>query len=147
MMIEKADTDKDGKISKAEWDATQEPPKEKTLEEKAAEKFKAMDQNADGALTEDDLIAVLAGDNDKPTAEEKAGYKEQAAGYIKHTDTDGDGKVSPKEYEAAVKKQAAAEEEEEKAAAKVAEEEAKDAAAAESRDGAKKADLPAKDEK
>ena len=149
MMIDEADADKDGKISKAEWDATHEP-KEKTLEEKAAEKFKAMDRNADGALTRADLVAVLAGGNDKPTAEEKAEFKDQARDYIKQTDGDGDGKISLKEYTAAVKKQAEEEAEQAKEAAAKEAADAKAAAAPESKDNAKTADAPAapaKDEK
>ena len=51
-MFAKLDTDKDGKISKAEFMAS---PAAKKDEAKATERFGKMDKNADGSLTKDEM--------------------------------------------------------------------------------------------
>ncbi|WP_395752046.1 EF-hand domain-containing protein [Prosthecobacter sp.] len=51
-MFAKLDTDKDGKISKAEFMAS---PGAKKDEAKAAERFGKMDKNSDGSLTKDEM--------------------------------------------------------------------------------------------
>ena len=51
-MLKKLDTDKDGKVSKAEWLAS---PQAKKDEAKATERFGKMDKNSDGSLTLEEL--------------------------------------------------------------------------------------------
>ncbi len=51
-MMKKLDTDKDGKVSKAEWLAS---PAAKKDEAKATERFGKMDKNSDGSLTLEEL--------------------------------------------------------------------------------------------
>lgn len=51
-MLKKLDTDKDGKVSKAEWLAS---PNAKKDEAKATERFGKMDKNSDGSLTLEEL--------------------------------------------------------------------------------------------
>lgn len=51
-MLKKLDTDKDGKISKAEFLAS---PNAKKDEAKATERFGKMDKNSDGSLTLEEL--------------------------------------------------------------------------------------------
>ena len=53
-LIKKLDTDKDGKISKAEWLAS---PQAKKDEAKATERFGKLDKNADGFITLDEFTA------------------------------------------------------------------------------------------
>ena len=51
-MLKKLDTDKDGKVSKAEWMAS---PNAKKDEAKATERFGKMDKNSDGSLTLEEM--------------------------------------------------------------------------------------------
>jgi Ca2+-binding EF-hand superfamily protein len=51
-MLKKLDTDKDGKVSKAEFLAS---PNAKKDEAKATERFGKMDKNSDGSLTLEEL--------------------------------------------------------------------------------------------
>ena len=75
--IKHFDTDNDGKVSKAEFKGP-------------AEKFTELDKNGDGFITADEVPQAPAG-----------GMHE---GFIKHFDTDNDGKVSKAEFKGPAEK-------------------------------------------
>jgi EF-hand domain pair len=78
------DTNKDGFVDRAEWKAGQEV------------RFKELDTNSDGKLTQDELFArtPAAGNNVLPTDRQ---VQRQAA-YFRLLDTDKDGFVSKAEF-------------------------------------------------
>jgi len=76
--MEKIDTNHDGVISDAEWNAARDA------------RFKALDANGDGTLSSDEMAA----------AAKKRGAEREAR-MFKRVDTNGDGKISKAEYDAA----------------------------------------------
>jgi Ca2+-binding EF-hand superfamily protein len=91
-MMDRIDTDHDGKISDAEW---------KTATDK---RFAKADVNSDGFVTEDELKAA----HDKHSTEQAARRAEMRTKHS-HTmftrmDTNGDGKLSKGEFEAGSQK-------------------------------------------
>ncbi len=77
-MIEKADTNKDGAVSRAEFDAVH------------AARFAELDTNADGMITKEEMQAVREAKRSKRRAERFA-----------RVDTNGDGQISMAEQDAA----------------------------------------------
>lgn len=85
-----ADTNQDGRISRAEANASQE----KT--------FKHMDTNGDGQLDAHEFDAGQSGLSADADAEERSRRKRVIGGWFKNMDTDGSGTISRSEYRKAL---------------------------------------------
>lgn len=94
---QRADTDKDGTISRAEFMA------------RADQRFAKLDANGDGQLSGDELGGrggnrLMAADTNKDGKISKAEYMAQAAERFAKLDANGDGKISPDEMKAAMER-------------------------------------------
>lgn len=87
------DTNKDGAVSRAEWDAHQ----------RTNDPFARMDSNKDGLLTKAEMQARRSGRHGGGHGE-KRGWAGNPAAFFAKTDSDGDGSISPAEWEAAGRK-------------------------------------------
>lgn len=79
---QKADTNNDGVVDRAEFDA------------QGAERFKAIDVNGDGFATQDEMKAF----HEAQRAKFEAGKGDMAAKFMKRLDKDNDGKISAAEW-------------------------------------------------
>lgn len=90
-MLRRADTDKDGKVTEAEFKTA--------FPDAPAERFKMLDRNGDGALTEADMPAGREG-AEKGLASGQ-NWEKFRDGLIASADKDGDKKATPEEIKAA----------------------------------------------
>jgi Ca2+-binding EF-hand superfamily protein len=79
---QKADTNKDGSIDRAEFDA------------QGAERFKAIDANGDGSITSDEMKAF----HEARRAKFEAAKGDMGGKFLKRFDKDNDGKISAAEW-------------------------------------------------
>jgi len=90
--MQRADTDNDGAISRAEFMAQSE------------QRFARLDANADGEISGDELPGrsrlVASADTNKDGKISKAEYMAQAAARFAKLDANGDGKITPDEMKA-----------------------------------------------
>ncbi|WEJ99885.1 MAG: EF-hand domain-containing protein [Candidatus Sphingomonas phytovorans] len=94
---QRADTDRDGTISRAEFMA------------RAEQRFAKLDANGDGQLSGDELGGrgggrLMAADTNKDGKISKAEYMAQAAERFARLDANGDGKISPDEMKATMER-------------------------------------------
>lgn len=83
-MMARIDTDRDGKISPAEWNAATDA------------RFARTDTNGDGFISPDEMKTAAQ----KRAAEHAARRKDRSEEMFKRADANGDGKLSKAEYEA-----------------------------------------------
>jgi hypothetical protein len=99
-MFKKADTDGDGKLSKAEMQTAAEqmqqmgppPGGPPDASEIAKDMFSDADSDGDGSITADDLAGILSKDGKGPSADE----------IFEAADSDGDGKISQSDLQSAL---------------------------------------------